>query len=106
MYVLVRSDLDPGLQLAQAVHAAVEYTLEHPDDVRATPNVVVLSVPDEDTLLEWADVLSGFCSSHLQSVKPYSLFFEPDINSHTALCCISDGREFASLPLAGRIAMV
>jgi hypothetical protein len=100
LYVLVRQDLSPGLQLAQAVHAAVEYTLAHPDEVAKTPNVVVLSVRGEDELLDWADLMCGWCSDPLPT-KPYALFFEPDISSHTALACISDGREFASLPLAG-----
>lgn len=92
------------MQLAQAIHAAVEYTLAHPDEVRSTPNVVVLAVENEEELLSWADRLSG-CSAQQRADKPYALFFEPDIDEHTALACVSDGREFSHLPLAGRQVM-
>lgn len=89
MYLLVRGDLTPGAQLAQAVHAAVEYTLEHPERARQTPTVVVLNVADEDELLEYADICPGV------------LFHEPDLPGHTALAVISDGAPLSRLRLAG-----
>lgn len=94
MYILVREDISPGYQLAQSVHAAVEFTLQH--DVTIPRIVVVLSVPDEDTLLGFAD---GAWMG--RDDKPYHLFHEPDIDAHTALCTVSDGAEFSGLPLAG-----
>lgn len=54
LYVLVRNDLAPGLQMAQAVHAATAFVHLHPDLYLATPNVVVLSVPDEESLIAHA----------------------------------------------------
>lgn len=90
MYLLVRGDLSPGAQLAQAIHAAVEYTLEHRDHVSRTPTVVVLHVDDEDELLAYADL----CPGHV-------LFHEPDLPGHTALAVISDGAVFSRLRLAG-----
>lgn len=94
MYILVREDISPGYQLAQSIHAAVEFTLEH--DVAIPRTVVVLSVPDEATLLDYADAA---CMA--RGEKPYHLFHEPDIDAHTALCTVSDGTEFSDLPLAG-----
>lgn len=101
MYVLVRDDLPPGTQLAQAVHAATEYTLSNVDRAASTPTVVVLAVRDQAELLEYADVLCGWCPSRTASRRPYALFHEPDLGEHTALATISDGREFSRLPLAG-----
>lgn len=87
MYVLVRGDLTPGSQIAQAIHAAVEYTLEHP--ARVVPTVVALEVDSEEQLLEHA---------HAFGV----LFREPDLGGEaTAFCAVSDGREFSRLRLAG-----
>lgn len=92
--MLVRDDLPGGTQLAQAVHAAVEYTLKEPDRAGAAPTVVVLSVPDETSLL------SRFASNGL-------LFREPDLDGQaTAFAVVDDGRSFSDLPLAGGVAMV
>lgn len=91
MYVLVRADLPPGLQVAQAVHASVEYALRLPSMARSTPNVVVLNVPDESTLLGLAGP-AGF------------LFHEPDVGDEaTAYAEVTTGERFSSLPLAGRV---
>jgi len=35
LYIITRSDLDPGSRCAQAVHAALAYALEHPEAARA-----------------------------------------------------------------------
>lgn len=90
MYVLVRDDLTPGQQLAQAVHAAVEHTLKHHETVGRTPTVVVLAVPDEASLRRYA---SG----------GGTLFYEPDLESYTAMCDIGDGSRFSTLRLAGAV---
>lgn len=83
--------------MAQAIHAAVE--LRAQQDVPET--VVVLSVQDETELLLYADILSGWCSPAVASIRPHVVFHEPDLGEHTALATVSDGAEFASLPLAG-----
>lgn len=95
LYLLVRGDLPPGLQLAQAVHASVEFTLRYRDRAASTPTVVVLTVDDEEQLLGWADVLGW------KDRSDYALFHEPDLGEHTALAIVSDGTRFAGLPLAG-----
>lgn len=99
MYVFVRTDLPPGAQLAQAVHAAVEYTLEHP--ARVVPTVVVLAVADEDELLEYADICCGWNGDPSFDAIPFTLFHEPDLPAHTALAAVDDGARFSNLPLAG-----
>jgi hypothetical protein len=60
---------------------------------------VVLAVPDEDTLISWADML---CYERSECAD-YVLFHEPDLGDgeHTALATVDDGERFASLPLAG-----
>lgn len=95
LYVLVRSDLELGLQMAQAVHAATAISVQYPVTVRETLNVVVLSVLDEDDLLAaW--------STRPPDV-PHSLFHEPDCGDEaTAYAEVSNGERFACLPLAGR----
>ncbi len=57
LFILVRADLPTGLQIAQAIHAAVQWIME--DELSAlwhknSNNVVVKHVPDEATLLELA----------------------------------------------------
>lgn len=93
LFVLVRGDLPPGLQYAQAVHAAVEYALAYPDSTRATPNAVVLNVLDEDDLLLYAGL----------NPKGGIVFREPDRGGEaTAYATIVDDGRFQGLPLAGR----
>ena|ERR1700742_4547175 len=89
LYIIVRADLPPGLQLAQACHAAREWTLAHPQ-IDVGDNLVVLHVPDEQALLE----LRGAASSYL-------LFREPDLqNAATALALPGEARRrLSSLPL-------
>lgn len=90
MYVLVRDDLSPGAQLAQAVHAGVQLCSQ----TTVPETVVVLSVADEVTLLKWADRL---CRGN----EPWTLFHEPYWNEHTALAVVCDGSMFSGLTLAG-----
>ena len=46
LYVVVRADLAHGLQLAQACHAAREFSLAHPGDASGE-NLVVLEAANE-----------------------------------------------------------
>lgn len=90
MYVLVRGDMSPGYQMAQAIHAAVDEALERPEMVRLHPTVVVLNVESEAHLFEY-QVQYGMTPFH-----------EPDLDGEmTAAACFSTGEEFAELPLAG-----
>lgn len=91
LYVLVRDDLSPGLQLAQAVHAATAFAQRHPERSASTENAVILAVPDEATLLSYA-------------TDDGVLFREPDLGDEaTAFATVSEGSAYSSLPLAGRV---
>ncbi len=93
LYVLVRGDLPPGAQAAQAVHAAIEYALAKPAQARETRNVVVLNVLDEEDLLTAA------------SIQPEDgvLFHEEDLDDQaTAYATVCDDGRFQGLPLVGR----
>lgn len=99
MYVIVRADLSPGLQLAQACHAAVKLCDEHGTSWLAEyPNLVVLQVPDEWTLSQLVDNLS----EHFVVVE----FTEPDLGGQvTAVAIAPDERvrdHVSTLPLAGK----
>lgn len=90
LYVIVRGDISPGYQMAQAIHAAVEAAVLTPDKVKTFPVVVCLEARDEEHLLCLAPVNA-------------TIFREPDLNDEaTAFALWCDGSEFADLPLAGR----
>ena len=92
-FVLVRGDLSPGMQIAQAVHAAAEYALVHPDHVREVRNLVVLNVLDENDLLDYATI----------HPEIGVLFREEDLDDEaTAYATVCDDGRFQGLPLAGR----
>lgn len=108
-YILVRGDLSPGLQAAQAAHAAFDFALKFPDSTRKwsqTSNYIcILAVPDEQTLLSYGT------KAHDQGVR-HVIFHDPDVpgdasglvGSFTALA-IEPGdfhRHLSSLPLALR----
>jgi hypothetical protein len=98
LYVVVRRDLPPGMQLAQACHAVREFVAEHPEaDGQCGENLVVLSTPDEISL--WR--LSHQVRRHDVAV---TLFIEPDLDGElTAAAMGSDARKLlSSLPLALR----
>ena len=84
-------DLDVGLRTAQVGHALIHWVLEHgePPD-----NLVVLQVPDEETLnRHWAA---------LQVLEHrYAAFFEPDLDDQlTALAVGPEAQKcLSSLPL-------
>lgn len=103
MYIVVRADLPPGLQVAQAVHAAFLFAHLFPDTTRKWlegSNIdVILSVPDEAALTELA--ITARCAGVLSASMT-----EPDIgNQLTALALGVDAgaqRLCANLPLALR----
>jgi hypothetical protein len=99
LYVLVRSDLPPGLQIAQACHGAFEFAAAHPLVMRtwleSSNYLVVLGVPDEETLLAYADAV-------WKEQLDFCLVHEPDISEHTALVIAPSEfwKHMAHLPLA------
>lgn len=99
--MIVRADLPPGLQTAQAVHAAVAYVQEFPDRSAewhdTSNNVVVLTKPDEVSL--------SALGYQLSAATDVAWFTEPDLDDQlTAVAAIGqDARRICSnLPLLGR----
>jgi hypothetical protein len=76
LYVIVRNDLRPGLQLAQGIHAARQFQADYPtldqDWHDNSNNIVVLQEPDEAALTEIVAKLV------LRDVR-VSIFREPDL---------------------------
>lgn len=108
-YILVRGDLSPGLQIAQAAHAAFDFSLKFPDTARKwsqTSNYIcILNVPDETALLDYATKAYGGGHRHVIFHDPDVPGDSPDrVGSYTALA-IEPGdfyRHLSSLPLALR----
>jgi len=102
LFVVVRNDLEPGLQLAQAVHAAVKYALSHEDARRwheESNNVAVLQVPDEEALRA--------LTQRVLIKDPGCLvatFEEPDLDHQWTAAAFGNGAKklMGSLPLALR----
>lgn len=100
MYILVRQDISPGYQIAQSVHAKDQFTHEFPKEenkwYQESNTIVVLGVPNEDALKAYAYLADS------QGLK-HSMFYEPDIDEHTALA-IEPGEAAAKLCANLRIA--
>lgn len=71
LYVVVRADLPIGLQMAQAVHAALLFG----NLVGVRENVVVLHMPDEEALRSLEDALSP------APALRWIAFREPDVDN-------------------------
>jgi hypothetical protein len=82
--VVTRADLSPGVQIAQAVHAAIEYTKEHDPPLV----LAVLAARDEIDLV-W------LVSDAVQLLIPYTSFHEPDLDD--ALTAVALGPQAARL---------
>ncbi len=101
LYVVIRSDLEPGLQLAQGCHALRLFTAEHPDVdgpwYSQSNNLACLAVPDEDGLKRLCRLAEREGISH-------SRFHEPDLgDSLTAITLAPEATGLVgSLPLALR----
>ena len=88
MYVLVRNDLAPGLQMAQACHAAAYLAAENALLLYQHPTMIVLGV-SKDELYNESLKNEGF------------IFIEPDLGyEETAFACYSTGEEYAHLKRA------
>ncbi len=102
MRLVTRLDLaTPGSVLAQTVHAAFEFALQHPEETQKwnleSNYVVSLSVKDEAELMDLVEKLK------LKGIK-HTLFREPDLGDQATSVCIQpsdDARKLCSgLPLA------
>lgn len=107
MYTVVRADIEAGHQLCQTAHAVANFVVRNPvvsKDWNTLSNVMVsLSTPNLMSLQSIASKLSA-------NKIPFVLFYEPDINEHTAICTTDAAASILSgLPLAlktGGVCMV
>lgn len=101
--MVVRRDLSPGLQSAQATHAAIGFCMAEPEAARAwhdqSNNLVILSVEDEAALLAVLD------RAWTEGIR-YEPFYEPDLNDEMTAVAFgpseSTARLLSALPLALR----
>lgn len=101
LYLVVRNDLVPGLQAAQATHAITDLIFKYPNEAvkwRKDSNyVVILSTENEETLLR----LARKFKVHKAKI---ALFREPDIDMQATAFAVLPGdstwRMLADLPLA------
>lgn len=104
LYVVVRADLAPGLQIPQAMHAHREFAEQHRalerGWYRASNTLAVLSVPHERALL-------ALVARAQDAEVPHSLFREPDLGNAATAACLSPGEASRSLckrlPLALKV---
>lgn len=100
IYIIVRSDLAPGLQIAQAGHALRSFAAAHPELDRSWyaggNNLVVLAVPDEPALAQLLAQLQAQCA--------VAAFHEPDLGGQlTAIAAGGEAKRYLRhLPLALR----
>ena len=101
LYIVVRSDLAPGPQLAQSVHAAFQFSVKYPEITRRwhldSNFLVVLSVPDEPALIE-------LCRQARTHGIGYERVSEPDYGNEFTAMALEPGdaarRLCARFPLA------
>lgn len=79
--MLVRADLSPSQQAVQACHACLEAGKQHPWQGEH-PHLVLLTVPDEDSLRRWL--------GHVQAYKLKAVpFLEPDLGGSLTAFAVS-----------------
>lgn len=90
LYIIVRKDLSPGAQLAQAIHASDEFGRVHPqikhDWMKRSNTLAVLSVENEKQLLHIE-------ATAFEKNINFASFREPDLNhSLTAVVLEPNGK--------------
>jgi peptidyl-tRNA hydrolase len=88
LYIAVRADLTPGQQLAQSVHAAFQFSVEHPELAKSwhtlSNYLVVVAVRDENELVSlWARAYD----KHLMM----SYVREPDYDNQVTALALEPG---------------
>lgn len=101
LYVITRSDLSPGMQAAQSVHAAMTWMEDHPGK-KSHRTVVVLSVPCQHDLMELSDTFfEEFGSSQVVKISEW---YEEDLAVELTAFAVAVGKKhyylFEKYPLA------
>lgn len=94
MYVVVRSDLSPGLQIAQSCHALQLFAYQYNEITsywyKESNNLVVLQAPNKEELARLGYELS-------KKGVEVSMFREPDLdNELTAIAVAPSGQRYLS----------
>lgn len=88
MYIITRSDLEPGYQAVQSGHAAIQYVFEHPECARNwfdnSNYLGFLSVNNEQ------DLLNLIKRAEEKEIK-FSIFREPDIDNQITAIALEPG---------------
>ena len=95
LFILIRQDLKPGAQMAQACHVTAEWCKRWQEGNREWNNetIVCVSVRDFPHLVLMQQKLELKC-------EDYSIFCEPDLQGQmTGLACYTDSNMFDKLPL-------
>lgn len=101
LFVIIRQDLEPGLQIAQALHGFREFVEQHKEVedqwFKTSNTIAILSVPTEKHLQELVE------KARQRGIK-YSSFREPDRGDElTAVTIEPRGKNLCrGLPLALR----
>lgn len=86
--ILISKQFNQGLAIAQCCHAIAEYIKKYGDCSNGF--VYILGVDNQEVI--------NFYKNKLDYIKiDYHHFFEPDLNKHTALCCIAKLKMFHKL---------
>lgn len=101
LYIVIRGDLNPGAQIAQAAHACFAFALKHPEITKEwnekSNYIAVLSVKDEDELRKLQLKLE------IQGLK-FASFYEEDFDNSLTAIAIEPGDQSrkltSSYPLA------
>lgn len=99
LFIVIRGDIAPGLQAAQACHALQAMNDQHPETIADWEgNLVVLSAPGARELSE---IICGLQRARYK----LSTFCEPDLGGElTAAAITGDAwRQLSHLPLALRV---
>lgn len=106
LYVAVRADLPSGLQAAQAVHAAFEFSDQHAEDTAAwlhgSNYLIIVAVPNEYELMGLIE------TAHAKGIY-HTAVREPDVGDELTAVAFQPGdaarRLCSALPLALREAV-
>ncbi len=89
MYVIVRSDLEPGYQIPMAIHGVVDFLYKYPEESKTwhfnSDYLVVLNVKDEDELFNLS------VSADKLNIKQAE-YREPDIENQLACIVLEPGK--------------
>lgn len=91
---MVRNDLEPGLQLSQSVHAAVQFVFENPEISLNWYNIynyiVVLQISSEQELNDLIIVAHG------KEIK-HAIYREPDVENQVTAVSFEPGNKSKKL---------